>query len=100
MCTFKNVSVCAGSTRTCFNMCAWCRYKRARLERTHGDVLGGHTWGVFSSVKQVFFPFLEHLNRMLGSSLIANFLLTRICPHMGYHVLQRFTKETLGSYMY
>ena len=24
---------------------------------------------------------------MLGSSLIANFLLTKSCPHMGYHVL-------------
>ena len=27
----------------CFNMCAWCRYKRGRFERTHGDVLNPHT---------------------------------------------------------
>ena len=27
----------------CFNMCAWCRYTRWRFERTHGDVLSGHT---------------------------------------------------------
>ena len=36
----------------------------------------------------MFFDILEHLNRMLGSSLIANFLLAKICPHKGYHVLQ------------
>ena len=35
---------------------------------------------------------------MLGSSLIDNFLLTMNGPHMGYHVLQRFTKETLESF--
>ena len=34
---------------------------------------------------------------MLGSSLIDNFLLTMNGPHMGYQVLQRFTKETLES---
>ena len=27
----------------CFNMCAWCRYTRGRIERTHGGVLSGHT---------------------------------------------------------
>ena len=32
---------------TCFNMCAWCRYKRGRFGRTHGDVLSGHA-GFFS----------------------------------------------------
>ena len=35
---------------------------------------------------------------MLGSSLIANFLLTTSGPRMGYHVLQKFTKETLESF--
>ena len=25
------------------HVCAWCRYTRGRLERTHGDVLSGHT---------------------------------------------------------
>ena len=35
---------------------------------------------------------------MFGSSLIANFLLTMNGPRMGYHVLQRFTKETLESF--
>ena len=34
---------------------------------------------------------------MLGSSLIDNFLLTMHGPHLGYHVPQRFTKETLES---
>ena len=58
-------------------------YTRGRFERTHGDVLNGHTWNDYSSGKQVIFTLLEHLNRMLGSSLIANFLLTIICPHSG-----------------
>ena len=57
----------------CFNMCAWCRHTRGRIERTHGDVLSGHTgWGEgdgcrrqprFSSVKQVFLTFLSILTR-------------------------------------
>ena len=34
---------------------------------------------------------------MLGSSLIDNSLFSMNGPHMGYHVLQRFTKETLES---
>ena len=34
---------------------------------------------------------------MLGSSLIDNFLLTMNGPRVGYHVLQKFTKETLES---
>ena len=29
------------------HMCAWCPYTRKRFERTHGDVLDGHT-GLFS----------------------------------------------------
>ena len=39
------------------------------------------TRGVFFIGKTSVFTFLEHLNRMLGSSLIANFLLTKICPY-------------------
>ena len=39
----------------------------------------------------------DHLNRMLGASLIDNFLLTMNGPRMGYHVLQRLTTETLES---
>ena len=95
----QHVPVCTGTTRKRVSTCA-------RGASIHGDVLNVHTvtCGVdtrregrrlrFSSVKQVF-DILEHLNRMLGSCLIANFLLTKICPHMGYHVLQRFTKEPL-----
>ena len=44
----QHVPVYAGTTRTCFNMCAWCRYTRRRVECTHGDVLDGHT-GFFST---------------------------------------------------
>ena len=69
----------------------------ARCAGTNGDVLNVHTETCFHSVKQVFLTFLERLKRMLGSSLIDNFLFSMNGPHMGYHVLQRFTKETLES---
>ena len=35
--------VCRHHANMCFNMCAWCWYTRGRFERTHGDVLSGHT---------------------------------------------------------
>ena len=38
----KNVPVCTGK-----HVCALCRHTRGRFERTHGDVLNGHT-GFFS----------------------------------------------------
>ena len=43
--TVKNpVCVCTGTTRTCFNICARdCRHTWRRFDRTHGDVLDGHT---------------------------------------------------------
>ena len=66
------VSVCTSTTRTHVS--------------THGDVLNLHTEGVL---------YIHRGGR--GSSSV---LLTKICPHMGYHVLQRFTKETLGSYLF
>ena len=83
-----NTSPCVRSKRTrvyqhhahtCFSMCAWCRHTRGRIGRTHGDVLDGHTGeeeAGLSSVKLVIFTCLEHLNKMLCSSLIANFLFT------------------------
>ena len=37
---------------------------------------------------------IEHVNRMLGSSLIENFLFSMNGPHMGFHVLQRFTERS------
>ena len=42
----KRPRLCRHHAHMCFNMCAWCRYTRRRFERTHGDVLSGHT-GVF-----------------------------------------------------
>ena len=103
VCDTLKKNVCTGTTRTCvFSMCAWCQHTRRRIERrrvewTHGERGGGRRGRrqpCFFIGKQVFLDILEHLNRMLGSSLIANCLLTKICPHMGYHVLQRFTNET------
>ena len=87
----KTSSVCTGTTRTHVSTCVRVvPVQTGTFERTHGDV--------FSSVKQVLIlTFIERLKRMLGSSLIDNFLRTMNGPHVGYHVLQRFTKETLES---
>ena len=39
VCGFKtSPCVRTGTTRTCFNMCAWCRHTRGRCECTHGGV--------------------------------------------------------------
>ena len=51
VCPFKNVPVCTFKTSPCVpaprahmlkHVCAWCRYKRGRFERSHGDKLSGH----------------------------------------------------------
>ena len=103
----------AGITRTCVSTCA-------RVAGTHGNVLNVHTeafWiytrfffrmdtrcakgrgGVVVSLailqrKVVVFDHVhEHLNQMLGSSLIANFPLAMNGPRRGIHVSQRFTKR-------
>ena len=48
----KNVTVCTFKTSPCVpaprahmlkHVCAWCPYTPGRFERTHGDVLSGHT---------------------------------------------------------
>ena len=48
----KNVPVCTFKTSPCMpaprahmlkHVCAWCRHTRGRFERTHRDVLSGHT---------------------------------------------------------
>ena len=94
-----------GVRQTCFNMCAWSRHTRGRAEWTHGERGGEGREGVvvslvFSSVKQMFFDILEHLNRMLGSSLIANFLLTPNLPTYGLSRASEVYQRTLGSYKY
>ena len=96
----QNVPVYAGTTHMLKSMWAWCRYTRRRFESTHGGFQRATPHGTtaprhhgtthhthhthvecVSSVKQVIFKFLEHKNQMLGSCLIANFQLTKICPH-------------------
>ena len=48
MCTFKTSPfVPAPRAHMLKHLCAWCRQTRGRFERTHGDVLSGHT-GFFS----------------------------------------------------
>ena len=78
------VCVCCGTLKKrenphhahmCFNMCAWCRYTR--------DILNLHTEGVL----------YIHTGEqgVIVSSAYQNL------PTYGYHVIQRFTKETNGS---
>ena len=44
VCTFKTSPFALVPRAHVFqHVCAWCRYKRGRFERTHGDVLSGHT---------------------------------------------------------
>ena len=69
MCGFKNVPVYAGTTRTCVSTCA-------RGAGTHGDVSKPHTGE----------------QGVIVSSAYQNL------PTYGYHVLERSTKETFGSF--
>ena len=89
VCRFKT-TLCARSRRprVCLHhahmlmlkhMCAWCRCTRGRFERTHRDVLNLHTGAG---------------GRVIVSSAHQNL------PTLGYHVLQRFTKETLGYFLF
>ena len=54
----------------------------------------------FSSENQVIFEHVEqYLNPKSSSCLIANFLLTKIGPR-SYHLLERLTKVTTGSFIF
>ena len=83
------------------HVCAWCRYTRRRFERTHGDLWSGHMVRGREreeSVKQVFLTFLSILTGCWVHLLSPIVCLPK--PTKSYHALQRFTKETLGSYIY
>ena len=71
------VPVCTSTTRTRFNMCAWCRYTQGRFESTHG-------WR------------FVHTQGWQGSSLV---LLTKICPHMGYTFFRGSPKKPLDLHI-
>ena len=78
----KRSRVCRQHAHMCFNMCEWCQYTRGRFERTHGEQ-GGHSpdrTSHFHRENKQTWAFLEHLNPMSGSCLIANFLLTMRRP--------------------
>ena len=88
------------------HMCAWCRYTRRRVEWTHGrEGRGGSEGGeegnrhqprVFNRKTSECLTCLEHLNRMLGSSLIANFLLAMNGPHRFITCFRSSPKVTLN----
>ena len=78
------------------HVCAWCPYTRGRFERTHGDVWSGHTEGCEGEGGVVVsLVFHRYINWMLGSPLVANFLLTKICPHRVIAVPRGSPKVTL-----
>ena len=78
LCPFKNVPVCPSKTSSCArpkrprvcrhhahtlkHLCDWCRHTRRRFERTHGDVLDGHT-GVLQRVTPHTTPHTHHNTR-------------------------------------
>ena len=72
----QNVPLYAGTTSTCVSTCA-------RGAGTHGDVLNLHTEGVL------------HIHTA-GQGVIVSSAYQNL-PTYGYHVIQRFTKETSGS---
>ena len=74
-------------------------YTRGRVGRTHGrrrEGEGPRQHRVFISKNDCFLTFLEHLNRLLGSSLIANFLLTMNGPSRVIMCFRGSPKETVG----
>ena len=71
----KRLCVCRHHAHVCFNICAWCRYTRGRYERTHGDVLNGHT----------------------GSRGSSSVLLTKICPRMVITCFRGSTDKPLDA---
>ena len=73
----QNVVVHAGTTRTCVSTCT-------RGAGIHGDVLNVHA--------EVFFESTHGKQEVIISSAYHNL------PTYGYHVLQKFTKETFGSF--
>ena len=76
VCGFKNAP-CVHSERLREHMCAWCRHTRGRFESAHGGVFESTCWE----------------QGVIVSSAYQNL------PTYCYHVLQRFTKETFGSFL-
>ena len=74
----QNVPEYAGTTRSCVETCA-------RGAGTHRDVLNVHT-GTFG------------IHTRVAGVIVSNAY--QNLPTYGYHVLQRFTKETFGSYTF
>ena len=79
----KNVPVCAFKTSPFVpaprahvfqHVCAWCRYTRGRFERTHGDMLIGHT--EFRSVSHTNTHTLTHTTQHITTQHI-----TTTTPH-------------------
>ena len=97
----ENPCVCRHNAHTCWNMCARGAGIHWDVSNLHTETcLSGHRGEgeVFSSVKQVFLTFVLHRNRMLGSSLIANFRAYKICPHRVITCVRGSPKVTTGSY--
>ena len=80
------------------HMSAWCPYTRRRVERTHGREGRGIVISLvfFIGKTSVRLTCLEHLNRMLGSHVIANFLLAMNGPHRFITCFRGSPKVTLN----
>ena len=90
-CVHSKRPVYTGNAHILFNMCAWYQYTQGPFECTHGsvferthvDLLNGHTESVLSLHTDV-----------IVSSAYQNL------PTYGHHVLQRFNRETHGCYLF
>ena len=75
VCTFKTFPFVPAPRAHVFqHVCAWCRYTRGRFERTHGDVLSGHT--EFRSVSHTNTHTLTHTTQPITTQHI-----TTTTPH-------------------
>ena len=61
------------------HVCAWCRYTRGRFERTHGDVLSGHT--EFRSVSHTNTHINTHITQHITTQHIMTQHITTTTPH-------------------
>ena len=77
----QNASVCRSKTSPCVPAPRAHVLPHAGVVPVHTGTFGIYARRRFSSVKHVIFDIFEHLKRMLGSSLIANFLLTMSGPY-------------------
>ena len=75
----KRPRVCRHHAHMLKHMCAWCQYTRGRFERTHGDVLNGHT-GSKRGHRQFCTPKFAHVR--LSRATVFAVSRVELCVHV------------------